>query len=238
MIMIETKNLGKEFQNNEAKKIIFSGFNLTINKNDVVGLFGQNGSGKTTLLNILSGVDSHFQGKVKLDSPRIAYVNQDPNATLLPWFSCEKNVLLARELNKLNVNDGKVLLKKLCEEFNINFSLQQYPFSLSGGQKQAVALLRALIVEPDVLFLDEPFSALDVARKEMTVKILSHHFSKGMTVVIACHRGDEIKTLITRAVALDSSPAKVSRDVAIKDFQTRQQFEEAISGIKFNENEL
>jgi NitT/TauT family transport system ATP-binding protein len=231
--MIEILNLEKMFRNNKEEKIIFSGFNFSVGKGDVVGLFGPNGSGKTTLLNILSGVDTSFKGHKKLNSKRIAYMHQDPSATLAPWFTCEKNILLAREFHNLDIESGKILLKKLSDELRINFSLQQYPFSLSGGQRQIVTLIRSLIIEPDILFLDEPFSALDIEKREDLNIVLSKHFSQGMTVIICSHRGDDVKKIINRAITFDKAPVKVERDIFQKDFQSREVFEEAVSTIRF-----
>ena len=235
--MIEVKNLEKKFQNNGKKKEVFSNFNLSLGKGEQVGLFGPNGSGKTTLLNILSAVDTDFHGQVKLESKRIAYIHQDPNATLAPWFTCEQNILLARKFHDLDIEGGKTLLKKLCVEFNVNFSLAQYPFSLSGGQRQIVTLLRALVIEPTILLLDEPFSSLDVEKRIDVSKVLSRYFLQEMTVIFCSHRGDEIKSLITRAITLSGLPAKIERDVSKKDFQSKEQFEEAVSKIRFKKYE-
>lgn len=235
--MIEILNLEKKFRNNKEDRIIFSGFNFLVNKGEVVGLFGPNGSGKTTLLNILSGVDTSFRGHKKLSSKRIAYMHQDPSATLAPWFTCEKNILLAREFHNLDIESGKVLLKKLSDELRINFSLQQHPFSLSGGQRQIVTLIRSLIIEPDILLLDEPFSALDIEKREDLIGVLSKHFSQGMTVIICSHRGDEVKSIINRAITFDKAPVKVEKDILQKDFQSREKFEVAISKITFKKNE-
>lgn len=231
--MIEIINLDKSFKSNQRKKTIFSGFNFSVDKGESVGLFGQNGSGKTTLLNILSGVDSNFGGQIKINSKRVAYVHQDPEATLAPWFTSEKNILLAREFHNLDMDKGKELLKKLSEEFRINFSLEQYPFSLSGGQRQIVTLMRALIIEPDVILLDEPFSALDVEKRNDVLRILIEHFGKGKTIIICSHRGDDIKKFVTRAVILGGCPTDIENNISKKDFSSQKQFEDAVSKITF-----
>lgn len=231
--MIKVINLNKNFKHNRRRKVIFSDFDFSISKGESVGLFGPNGSGKTTLLNILSGIDLNFNGQINISTKRIAYVHQDPEATLAPWFNCEKNILLAREFHGLDINKGKELLKKLVTEFRINFSLEQYPFSLSGGQRQIITLMRALIIEPDVILLDEPFSALDVEKRVDVLRILIKHFGEGKTIIICSHRGEEIKSLITRAVIFGGCPTNIENNISVKDFDSREQFEDAVSKITF-----
>jgi NitT/TauT family transport system ATP-binding protein len=235
--MIEIKDLEKSFQNNGEKNVIFSSFNFSANSGEVIGLFGPNGAGKTTLLNILSGVDINFRGQKINDGKRVAYMHQDSSATLAPWFSCEKNILLAREFYNLDIEKGKNLLKNLCDELRINFSLKQYPFSLSGGQRQIITLMRALIVEPDILFLDEPFSALDVEKREDVQRVLSQHFSKDMTAIICSHRGDEVKSILNRAVIFGNFPVRIERDIIPKDFESQRDFEKEVSRISFQKYE-
>lgn len=235
--MISVKNLEKSFNYDGKKKVIFSGFNFSVKKGEVVGLFGPNGSGKSTLLNILSGVDTNFNGHKKLDSKRVAYVHQDPEATLAPWFTCEKNILLLRKFHNIDIKRGKVILKNLCNAFDINFSLQQYPFELSGGQRQIVTLLRALIIEPDIILLDEPFSALDMEKRSDALKAFSKSFMKGKTIVICSHRGDEVKSLINRATTFNRLGTQIEYDILQKNFQSRKEFENAVSKIRFKKYE-
>ena len=215
--MITIKSLKKDFINNNQRSIIFSGFNLSINKGEKVGLFGPNGSGKTTLLNILSGVDKKFSGSASVEGKRISYVHQDYNSTLLPWFTCESNILLVRKYHGLNIEDGKKLLNRLVKELRIDFSLKKYPFMLSGGQKQIVTLLRALIYEPEILLLDEPFSALDIERRLDIKNFLHSYFSDKLTVILCSHRGDEIKSLVNRAIVLEGTPVKVTSNITMKN---------------------
>ena len=234
--MITIHNLNKTFTNNGDEKTIFSNFDFIIEKGQKVGLFGPNGSGKTTLLNILSGVDKKYGGKVEVKRKRISYVHQDYNSTLLPWFSCEKNILLAREYHGLDKSSGLKILKQLIKELKINFSLKQYPFSLSGGQKQIVTLMRALVLEPEILLLDEPFASLDVERRADVLAVLKKHFTKDMTVVICSHRGDEISSILDRAVVLQSQPVKITKNILAKDI-SKKDFEDTVLKIRFQKND-
>ena len=234
--MITIHKLNKTFTNNGNEKNIFSDFNFVVEKGQKVGLFGPNGSGKTTLLNILSAVDKKYSGKIEVRRKRISYVHQDYNSTLLPWFTCEKNILLAREYHGLDKSGGLKILKQLIKELKINFSLKQYPFTLSGGQKQIVTLMRALVLEPEILLLDEPFASLDVDRRSDVLKVLKKHFTKNMTVVICSHRGDEINSILDRAVVLQPQPVKITKDILAKDMD-RKDFENSVLKIRFQKND-
>lgn len=236
--MIEIKNLDKKYLCNGNNKSLFSGFTLLVKKGEKIGLFAPNGAGKTTLMNILAGVDKDFVGTVSIGGKRTSYMHQDPNATLAPWFTCEKNILLVRGYHHLNIGKGKRFLRELIKELKINFSLDQYPFTLSGGQRQIVALLRALIFEPDVLLLDEPFSSLDVEKRMAVIEFLTKHLTNNLTVVICSHRGDEVKSLLNRAVILEHrSETKITKDICLSNFQSKQEFEQIISKIRFKKNE-
>ncbi|GBD96611.1 MAG TPA: ABC transporter ATP-binding protein [Nitrospirae bacterium] len=235
--MIEIKNLKKKFFCNGSNKSLFSGFDLVIRKSEKIGLFAPNGSGKSTLLNILAGVDKDFAGTVSIEGKRISYMHQDTNATLAPWFTCEKNILLVRKYHHLGIEKGKALLKRFVNEIEINFSLDQYPFMLSGGQRQIVALLRALIFEPDVLLLDEPFSALDIEKRAAFIEFLTKHFTNNLTVIMCSHRGDEVKSLLDRAVILEhQSETRITMDICRSKFHSKQEFEQIISKIRFKKN--
>lgn len=234
--MITIHKLNKTFTNNGSEKTIFSDFNIVFEKGQKIGLFGPNGSGKTTLLNLLSGVDKKYGGKVEVKRKRVSYVHQDYNSTLLPWFSCERNILLAREYHGLNKSGGLKRLKQLIKELKINFSLKQYPFSLSGGQKQIVTLMRALVLEPEILLLDEPFASLDVERRFDILAVLKKYFTKDMTVIICSHRGDEISSILDRAVVLQHQPVKITKDILAENM-SRKNFEDTVLKIRFQKND-
>jgi NitT/TauT family transport system ATP-binding protein len=238
--MIEIKDLKKTYCCNGCTKPLFAGFNLTIKRGEKVGLFAQNGTGKTTLINILSGMDKEFIGRVFIKGERISYVHQDPYATLAPWFTCERNILLVREYHHMDIEKGRSFLKKLIEELDINFSLTQYPFMLSGGQRQLVTLLRALILEPDILLMDEPFSALDIKKRNAVIKFLTKYLTdNNLTAIICSHRGDEVKSLLDRAVILECrSTTEISKDIYLSSTNSRQEFERIISEIRFNGERL
>lgn len=232
--MIKIKDLKKALQCNGSRRTLFHGFNLEIGKGEKVGLFSPNGTGKTTLMNILAGIDKDFTGTVSNKGKRIGYVYQDPQATLAPWFTCEENILLVRKYHHLDVEKGRALLKQLVKALDLNFLLDAYPFMLSGGQRQIVTLLRGLILEPDVLLMDEPFSALDREKRATVVEFLKARFTENLTVIMSSHREDEVKTLLGRAVVLEyQSATRIKADICLSTACSLQNFEHAVSESEF-----
>jgi NitT/TauT family transport system ATP-binding protein len=214
--VIDISSLTKAYHQESASRTIFSGFDLSIAKGQHIGLFGENGTGKSTLLNIIAGVDKDFYGVVSVRAQRVGYLHQDVAATLVPWFTCEKNILMAREYHNLNTDEAKDLLKRLSDALHLSFSLQAHPSHLSGGQRQIVGLLRALMLEPDLLILDEPFAHLDAQKRKELIDVLNESFGD-MTVLISSHRGEDVLPLITRAILLHGHPSVVSRDIRASD---------------------
>ena len=230
--MIKISKLHKNFLDDLEKKKLFSNFNLKVSRGQKIGLFGPNGSGKTTLLNILFGIDKEFSGNIIINSKRKGYVHQDYNSTLLPWFNCEKNILLAIKYSDLNIKEGKKTLQNLKKDLKLNFSLKKYPFMLSGGQKQIVNLIRSIVCDPDILFLDEPFSALDFENRSKAIKLIKKYIKKDATLIITSHRGEEVKSLIDRAIVFNKNPTEVVNSFSKTNFSIKK-FEEKVSKIKF-----
>ncbi len=226
--LIEIKGLNKKYK----YKIIFSNFNLIIKKKERIGLFAPNGTGKSTLLNILARIDRDYEGHVLLRSTKLSYVHQNFYETLLPWFNCRKNILMIRNYFNLNKYEGEKIMENMIKKLGINFSLESYPFKLSGGQQQIVAILRALIITPDILLLDEPFSAIDIEKRLKMINIIKKYTSKNSTIIVSSHRGDEIKELINRAIILEGNPIKIKKDIKLTSLGTKK-FKQIVSKIRF-----
>ena len=160
-------------------------------------------------------------------------MNQGLDKTLIPWYNCLKNIMLFREYHGLDRKKGLSQLNKLKNDLDIDFSLKKYPFMLSVGQKQIVILLRTLLLEPDILLLDEPFSALDLEKRRKVIQVLKK-YTEDKTTIIISHRGDEVAELIDEALILSSNPSKITRHILIKDYANRELFEEEIIKINFN----
>lgn len=233
--MLVINALNKDFFGNNQCRQLFSSFNLKINNGDRIGLFAPNGCGKSTLFNIITGIDNEFTGHVDIHSKRFSYMVQDPKATLLPWYNCKKNILLLRKYHGMSIDSGNTLLNELAGALEVKFPLGLYPFQLSGGQCQIVSLLRALIIEPDFLIMDEPFSALDAKKRLVVKELLNQLFKNNITVLICSHRREEVCSLLNRSIVLKSeSVTSVLEDFCEKDFNNRREFEQYVSKIDFN----
>lgn len=218
--MIHIKNVTKKIN----QQSIFE--NLTLQLSGKTALFGPNGCGKTTLCNMIAGIDKTFHGNIHI-SGDVSYMLQNAR-TLLPWYTCYKNIMLPREYYKRDKQKGKELLQQLQQNLTINFPLSKYPFMLSGGQKQLVMFLRSLMCEPDIIILDEPFAALDTKRREQIKRILEN-IQK--TILIISHRGDEVCSVIDTACVFDKKNSlTILRE---KDYATRKDFENEIAKIDY-----
>ncbi len=214
-------------------KKIFSNLSLDINKGDVIGLFGPNGSGKSTLLGLLSGQDKEYTGSIELNSNNISFVHQRSKDTLLPWMTCKENILLSRKYRNLNILDGEKLLELLAHKMKIDFSMYSYPSDLSGGQQQVVAILRGLVSEPEILLLDEPFSALDIVRRKNIINVFKNNLNKDMTTIICSHRGNEISSYVNRVVVFQNQPVDIIQDFNRKNSTNFEKLVDNISFIKY-----
>lgn len=160
MPAIEVNNLSKCFAPNARP--VFSGLSFTVSSRESLCLLGPSGCGKTTLLRLLMGLEAPSGGTVKIDPPlaaHMSYVFQEPR--LVPWRTCLENVLLPLELKRSLQAESKDRALSLLEDLGLAERLDHFPAELSGGMQMRVALARALVTEPRIILLDEPFAALD-----------------------------------------------------------------------------
>ena len=160
MSSIEVNQLGKCFSTDE--RAVFSGLSFSLSEGESLCLLGPSGCGKTTLLRLLMGLETPSSGTMHI-APALAshmsYVFQEPR--LVPWRTCLENVLLPLELTKKKAPSSTARAVDLLGQIGLADRLQHFPGELSGGMQMRVALARALITEPKIILLDEPFAALD-----------------------------------------------------------------------------
>ena len=161
----------KGLQKSFGGKVVYDGFDLELELGTFTSVFGPNGCGKSTLINMISGLMPRDGGSVLYDGrtieeTSISYVFQNYREALFPWRRAIDNIRYPMDRHGYSKKERESRIDQLIEDFGIRIDLNAYPYMLSGGQQQAVSILRALAIEPDVLFLDEPFSALDY---EMTL---------------------------------------------------------------------
>lgn len=156
--MIELKNISKSFNNNT----VLSNLTFHIKDERFYTIVGPNGYGKSTLLNIIAGTVVSDSGEIsKKSNMRIGYVWQNYRSSLFPWLSISENISFPLKIHGISSKERKEAVYNLVEEFGVEIDLKKKIYDLSGGQQQLICILRALIINPDLILLDEPFSALD-----------------------------------------------------------------------------
>lgn len=204
-------------------RTVFDGFDLAIPKGKITSIFGPNGCGKSTLLNLVAGLIPSDSGQIDLGrnsrmpgragkEPRTAYVFQDYRAALFPWRTARENIAYPLKVAGYTKRQRTERIDELTEMLGITFDLTAYPYTFSGGQMQLTAVARSLALQPDVLFLDEPFSALDY---EMTLslrdKLQEVYQATGVTMVVVSHDLEEAVYLSDVIVLLTRPPTTVAR---------------------------
>ena len=207
--VIECESIGKSYVQKGKAHVVFDDFSLKIPANTKLALLGPNGIGKSTLLMMIAGIDKKYSGKIRVQG-NCGYVHQQPRATLLPWYTARKNILLPRQHLGLDIARGRELLECYAEEFGIDFSLDKFPHGLSGGQQQLVCLLRMLVLDPQVVLLDEAFSALDKSRR-VKVRRIVKEFVRDKTLILVSHRQEEIAELVDVLLDLPQHQAELVR---------------------------
>jgi NitT/TauT family transport system ATP-binding protein len=195
---------------------------LGVKQSEILSLFGPNGCGKTTLLNVISGILAPDSGQTRFfvgaeSDPRVGFVFQNYRESLFPWLTVTENVAFPLTVKGVVADQRKEQVQSLMESLGLAVPLEAFPYQLSGGQLQMVAIGRALVTKPDILLLDEPFSALDYQTRLQMQLILSSILQKvGITTVIVSHDVDEAIFLADRVVVLTKRPASVVAEVAVR----------------------
>lgn len=155
------KNLSKIYHTNDSEILAIDVLNLNIKEGEFVAIVGPSGCGKTTLLSILCGLENKSSGEITYPKGKLKMGYMLQNDTLFPWLNILDNCMLGLKVEKNITNENKNKVLKLLETYGLKDFIYKYPNNLSGGMKQRVALIRTLAINPDILLLDEPFSALD-----------------------------------------------------------------------------
>ncbi|MEM3061596.1 MAG: ABC transporter ATP-binding protein [Candidatus Bathyarchaeia archaeon] len=222
MEAIKLKEVTAVYYGKKSSTLAIEDVTLSVDDGEFVSVIGPSGCGKSTLLKTVSGLLVPTKGEVyikgkKVEGPQlgIGMAFQDPN--LLPWRTAIKNVLLPIEIIKENLMEYR---KKALELFNLvglsGFE-EKYPWELSGGMQQRVSLIRALIHEPDILLLDEPFGALDaLTREEMNLELQKLWMTKKKTILFITHSIQEAVFLSDRVAVMSSRPGKIVHEEKIE----------------------
>jgi NitT/TauT family transport system ATP-binding protein len=214
-VYIQVRGLSKEFGGTP----LYEDFSLDLPRGKIVSVFGPNGCGKSTLINMIAGLVPMDRGTVRfggrtLRESKIGYVFQNYRDALFPWKRAIDNIRYPLALAGRSKPDIDARVDSLVDSFAVGFDLHRYPYELSGGQQQLISIMRALAPEPEVLFLDEPFSALDY---EMTLfmreKLEEIYQATGLTMVLVSHDLEEAVCLSDEVLLLTRRPTRVAERV-------------------------
>lgn len=209
---IEVKNLTKYFHNGDVRFTAIEKVSFTIQMGEFVCLMGVSGSGKSTILKILAGLESASAGTVSGMPATIGYVFQ--NFALFPWLDVEANIGFGLKMMGAHPNQIKKRVAQEIKRIGLVGFEKSHPKELSGGMKQRVGIARALAINPDILLLDEPFSALDESTAtSLRNDLLNIWHETGRTIIMVTHLAEEATTLADRVVVLKSGPGRVSGEV-------------------------
>ncbi len=192
---------------------IYEGLGFDVRRGEFICILGPSGCGKSTMLRVIGGLLNIAAGNVSVDGrhpddawPEIAFVFQSPR--LVPWRTALDNVLLGADLREGKRDPGKA--KDLLKLVGLAADAGKYPSMLSGGERQRVSIARALVVDPKIVLMDEPFSALDPnTRQRMRSEMERIWQTTGKTVVFVTHDIDEALQLADRIVVLSAKPTRI-----------------------------
>lgn len=218
---ISAKNVCKEFRQLEGEKVVaLSNLTIDIHSGEFVCLIGPSGCGKSTFLRLIGGLSAPTAGKITLDGKEIenpgherGMVFQDP--TLFPWLTVYENVAYGLKIRHI-YKDGKKEVTRFIKLVGLEGFEKSYPHQLSGGMAQRASLARALVNNPKVLLLDEPFGALDAfTRMNMQDEILRLWKERGTTMIMVTHDVDEAIYLSDRVLVMTPRPAKIEQIIKV-----------------------
>jgi NitT/TauT family transport system ATP-binding protein len=219
---IEVAGLHKVYRPKRSEAThALSDIDFTVRRGEFVSVVGPSGCGKTTLLKILAGLSPKSEGTVRIAGrevskplPEVGMVFQAP--TLLPWRTIFDNVMVPAEIQKLDPARHRARAQQLLEMVGLTGFEKKYPHELSGGMQQRAGICRALVHDPAVLLMDEPFGALDAMTREyMNIELLRIWRESGQTAVLVTHSIPEAVFLSDRVIVLSPRPGRIAEIIPI-----------------------
>ena len=210
--LLEINNISKTFNTLNGEINAIKSISFDVNNEQFIAIVGSSGCGKSTLLNIISGLLEKTNGTIKFykENPIIGYMLQED--ALLPYLNILYNATLGLSLKKIKTKENIEYTKRLLETYGLKDFIYKYPKELSGGMKQRVALIRTLAIKPDILLLDEPFSALDYqSRLSVSEDVYNIIKKEKKTVIMITHDIAEAISLSDKIIVLSKRPSIVKK---------------------------
>lgn len=221
--MLTVDAVSKSFESKSGTVRALGSISLSVKRGEFVSIVGPSGCGKTTLLRSIAGLQAPTSGAVTLDGKRVtrppesmAVVFQDYRSSLMPWLTVRKNILLPLRHKKLSNIQRRDLIEQSAQSVGLGDFLDHYPWQLSGGMQQRVAIARGIAYRPQVLLMDEPFASVDAqTRADLEDLVLQIRQEYGMTMLVVTHDVDEAVYLADRVIVLSKRPSHVVEEVDV-----------------------
>ncbi len=221
--ILTCQNVAKHFSSGRSQTTVLANVNLNVNQGDFVTILGQSGGGKSTLLKLLGGFIHPSAGQVlfhgvplKGITPKIGMVFQEN--TLYPWLTVEQNIGFGFKVRGKKQIHYATKVRDVLAQVGLSHARKSYPHQLSGGMKQRVSIARSIAVQPDVLLLDEPFSALDIQLRRRLQKFLSSIWEDtATTMVLVTHNVEEAILLGQKLIVIGDRPGRIIETVNISE---------------------
>lgn len=207
--ILEILNIKKDYITINGTTEAIKDISMKIKKGSIITLVGPSGCGKSTLLSILAGIDKQTSGVIIKDEKTVVGYMLQQDA-LFPWLTIYENAILGLKIKKMATKENKEYVKKLLYEYKLGNFLNAYPKELSGGMRQRVALIRTLALKPDILLLDEPFSALDYqSRLKISDDVYKIIKKENITAILVSHDIAEAISMSNQVLVLSKRPCTI-----------------------------
>ena len=211
-MILEVNNLKKIYHTEYSEIEALKDITFSVKEGEFIAIVGPSGCGKSTILSILCGLENKTDGTIKMNNTKIGYMLQQDS--LFPWRNILDNCMLGLEIKKENNKD---YVLKLLNAYGLKDFIYSYPDNLSGGMRQRVALIRTLATKPNLLLLDEPFSALDYqSRLRISDDIYKILKKEKKTMIMVTHDIGEAISMCDKVIVLTDRPAKIKSIYNIK----------------------
>ncbi len=215
--ILNVKNLSKTYHNEKQEVLALKDINFNVQDKEFISIVGPSGCGKSTILTILANILPKSKGEItfNIDNPKFGYMLQEDS--LFPWRTVLENACLGLEIKKELTSENKQKVINLLNKYGLKEFINSYPDSLSGGLKQRVALIRTLALNPDILLLDEPFSALDYqTRLALSDDLYNIIKNENKTAIMVTHDIAEAISMSDKIIIISNRPGTIKKIIDIK----------------------
>ncbi|MDP1808291.1 MAG: ATP-binding cassette domain-containing protein [Actinomycetota bacterium] len=236
-LRLELKDISKGFTSTDSKLDVLRGLNIAVRPGEFICLVGPSGCGKSTLLNLIAGLETPESGDICVDGRPIKGPGSDrvvifQERALFPWLNVLKNVEFGLKIKRVDKKERRERARDLLRMVHLSRFENSYIHELSGGMKQRVALARALAMEPKILLMDEPFTALDAQTRHLLhLELQEIWLATGKTIIFVTHNVREAVSLADRVIIMSARPARIKKEYQIDLTRPRRDGDRVVSQV-------